>query len=415
MNKTTLILALSVVILGFSLWRIVPLILNRETGPAVITYWDFWEENSISPLLREFESLHPNIKIVYNFQSQLNYRNRVQTQIKEGGGPDVFPTHNSWLPMFSADLAPAPLTLFNALDFKKTFYPVVADSFLVSNQVLAAPLGIDGLALFYNEDILIAGGVAIPKSWSDFTAAANKLTVKDAEGNIKTAGAGLGTTGNVDYWSDLLGMMLLQQPGVDLRSPTSEQTEQVLRFYTGFVTDPTKKVWDVNLPSSTVAFEEGILAFYFGPYSKVAEIKAANPNLKFKVAPVPQLPGRQIAWGSFWGEAVSGKSKRQNESWELIKFLTSKDIAKSFAKPYARVDLANLQLSDPELGAFVAQGPYYKFWYLATEGEDNGINDEMIKVWETGVNGFLQGKSSQEVLQNISTGVKGVLDKYHVK
>lgn len=413
--KNTIILILIATILSFLVWKLLPILLNRQVGPVQITYWDFWDENSIKPVLDNFEVTYPGIKVTYVFQSPLNYRARVSTQIREGRGPDVFPIHNSWLPLFSGDLSSAPMDIFNLSGFKQTFYPVVSDSFVSSNQIFAAPLGIDGLSLFVNEDILSAGGVSAPKDWEELIANAVKLTVKDNEGIIKTAGVALGTTANIDYWSDILGLMLLQQPGVDLKSPSSEATVRVLDFYTGFVTDPTKKTWDINLPSSTNFFEQGKLAFYFAPYSKVAEIKTANPSLKFKVIPVPQLPGRQIGWASFWGEAVSSKSKHTKESWQLIAFLTSKEIAKVFAKPYARVDLASLQSQDPILGSFVSQGPYYKFWYLSSEGSDQGINDEMIKIWETGVNAVLQGTKPSDALGTISSGTKQVLSKYNVK
>lgn len=415
MNKVIVILILIAAIIGFLFWRFLPVILNRETGPVQLTYWDFWDENSIRPVLAEFERTHPNVKITYGIQSELNYKARVSTQIREGSGPDVFPIHNSWLPMFLSDLSPAPIDVYNVLNFKQTFYPVVADSFILGNAILAAPLGIDGLALYYNEDILTAGGVSAPKDWSELVTSAIKLTVKDSGGAIQTAGASIGTTNNIDYWSDLLGLMLLQEPGVDLKNPTSEQTEQVLKFYTGFVTDPAKKVWDVNLPKSTSFFEQGKLAFYFAPFTKVAEIKAANPNLKFKILPVPQLPGRNVAWASFWGEAVSAKSKHPSEAWQLIQFLTSKEISKAFAKPYARVDLASLQTKDPLVGPFVVQGPLYKFWYLNQDGADNGINDDMIKVWKDGVDSMLQGTSTQTALEKIASGTKQVLGKYNAK
>ena len=64
------------------------------------------------------------------------------------------------------------------------------------------------------------------------------------------------------------------------------------------------------------------------------------------------------------------------------------------------------------MGAFVAQGPGYKFWYLSSNTFDNGINDEMIKYFEDGINIVLAGTNPQAALQTVDKGVKQVLDKY---
>jgi ABC-type glycerol-3-phosphate transport system substrate-binding protein len=394
-------------ILGFIFWRVSG---SKPTGPVTITYWDFWDENLIRPVLSEFEKTHPNVKIKYIAQSKLNYRTRVTTQIKEGLGPDVFPIHNSWLLMFQSGLVAADNLTIS--EYKSTFYPVAADSFINQNQIYAAPLGIDGLAMLVNEDILAAAGVAIPTNWPDFISASTKLTVKDSGGQIKTAGAAIGSTDNIDYWGDLLGMMLLQQQNVDLKHPDGTAGQEVVSFYTGFVTDPRKKVWDTNLESSTDMFVNGKLAFYFAPYSKAAEIKGVNPNLKFKVVPVPQLPGRQIAFGSFWGEAVSARSANPEQSWEFIKFLTSKEVSRVFAGPNARVDLAKEQQSDPLIGPYVLQGPMYKFWYLSQDGTDGGINDGITAAWKEGIAQILAGNAPGGALSGIATKTEAVLNQY---
>lgn len=403
-----------ILVLGFIIFKFSPILKNSKPKQVTIVYWDFWDENLMKPVLEEFEKTHSNIKISYSSQSPLNYRTRLSTQLKQGVGPDVFPIHNSWLPLFNLDLTPAG-SAFNIGEYKSAFYPVAYDSFVLNNQIYAAPLGIDGLGLFINTDITTGANVSPPKNWSEFIAGATKVTVKDTNGLIKTAGAGVGTAVNVDYWSDILGLMLLQQQTVDLKNPSPVTGAEVLSFYTGFVTDPTKKVWDVNLPNSTEMFINGNLAFYFAPFSKVVDIKAANPNLKFKIVPVPQLPGGKIAFGSFWGEAVSAQSKVSKQSWEFIKFLTSSEVSKVFAIPSARIDLAPTQINDEILGPFVIQGPMYKFWYLSEVGRDGGINDEMIKTYQVAVTGVLQGQSAEGVVGTVARDTKTILEKYGVK
>ena len=425
--KRIIIIVLSLsIILGFLFWRFGPGISlfnsSKPKGPVTLTYWGLWEDdNLIKPLILEYQKQNPNIIINYVKQSSLNYRTRVQTQIREGVGPDVFRIHNSWMPMFQTDLAPAPEDVFTLSDYKNSFYPVAEATFVKNNQILAAPAEIDGLALFYNEDILNGVGGKPPKNWQEFIDLSTKMTVRDATG-IKTAGAGMGSTGNVDHWPDLIALLLLQQPGVDLTNVATPQVSEILSFYTGFVIDPKRKTWDVNLPPSTQMFASGRLGFYFAPSWRAHELRVANPNLKFKVAAVPQLSGRNVAYATFWTEAVSKNSKNTKEAWKFVKYLTSPQAEKLayqqasqirlFGEPYSQISLAQEVSSDPIVGAYITQGPIYKTWYLSSDTHDAGINDEMIKYWEDGINSVLQGNSSEGALQTVDRGVKQVLDKY---
>ena len=426
MKKVIIIVLSLAIVLGFIFWKFGPSIslfqTKKETGPITLTYWGLWEEdNLIKPVIAQYQKQNPNVLINYERKSSLNYRTRVQTQIREGVGPDIFRIHNSWLPMFVQDLVPAPPDVFTLADYRNIFYPVVQQSFVKGDQIFAAPLEIDGLALFYNEDMLSAVGGKPPKNWQEFIDSATKMTVKDATG-IKTAGAALGTTSNVDHWSDLLGLLILQQPNAVFTQLATQQVAEVVRFYTGFVTDPKRKTWDVNLPPSTQMFAAGRLGFYFAPSWRAHELRVANPNLKFKIAPVPQLSGRIVGWASFWAEAVSAKSKNPIEAWKFVKFLTSQEAerllyqqasqVRLFGEPYSRVDMAGELSADPLVGAFVQQGPNYKFWYLSSNTFDSGINDEMIKYFEDGINATLKGTDPQVALQTVEAGVKQVLDKY---
>ena len=428
MKRIIIIILSLAIVFGFLFWKFGPSIpiFNRPKpqGPINLTYFGLWEEEALmKPLIEKYQQQNPNVKISYERKSSINYRTRVQSQITEGVGPDIFRIHNSWLTMFLKDnfLSPAPADTLTIAEYKSLFYPVAADAFVANNQIYAAPMEIDGLALFYNEDLLNNVGGKVPKNWQEFIDAANKMTVKDQNG-IKTAGAALGTAANVDHWSDILGLLMLQQPGVDLANPATDPAAEVLRFYTGFITDPRKKTWDVNLPNSTSMFAQGRLGFYFAPSWRAHELRIANPNLKFKVASVPQLAGKSVAWASLWAEAVSAKSQNPKEAWKFVKFLTSSEAQRLFyqeaskirlfGEPYSLVSLSGELVEDPIVGAFVTQGPIYKFWYLSSNTFDNGMNDQIIKYFEDGVNATLAGTDPQVALQTVARGVQQVLTEF---
>ena len=146
-----------------------------------------------------------------------------------------------------------------------------------------------------------------------------------------------------------------------------------------------------------------------------------NPNVRFKIVPVPQLPGNDVAWASYWVEGVSSKSKYQAQAWEFTKYLTSAEGAsrlyteasktRMFGEPYARVDLANTIMDDPFTGAYVKQAKIARSFPLASRTYDNGINDKLIKYLEDAVNGMATSAPSK-VLETASAGFRQVLSTY---
>lgn len=442
------------VIAGFLFWKFGPAFNKKpeEKIPVVINIWGLFEDQALmKPALDEYKKLKPDVTVNYEFQSSQNYRSRTQTRIAAGEGPDIYMINNSWTPMFlkSGDVYPAPADVLNVSEYQQMFYPVVRDDFtnyllikaavdanpnipdknkttmdefVAQGKIYAVPRGIDGLALYYNEDILNAAGIPVPKSWNEFRDAAFKLTVADEKNVIKTAGAAIGTTGNVDHWSDIVGLLFLQQPGAKIELPADQNGADVLKFYTDFARVANSRVWDNTFENSTQAFAAGKVAFYFGLSWRAHELRQMNPQLKFKIVPMPQLAGKNISWANYWGYTVSSKSRFPKEAWEFLKFLTSAETEKMlyqeasrvrlYGLPYSRVDLQKEVINDPLVGAFVAQGPYYKSWYLNSNTRDQGLNDEMIKYYEDAVNSASNNGDPQTALTTTAKGIQQVLDKY---
>lgn len=385
-----------------------------------LTYWGLWEPESVmEPVISEFQKEYPYIKIDYSSQYHKDYRERLQSALARGEGPDVFRFHNTWLPMFKNELAPLSPDVFDATSFEATFYPVVRKDLRYGANYYGIPLMFDCLSLFINSEIFKAAGKTSPKTWDELRKTAIELTVYDQNGRIKTAGVALGETSNVDHWSDILGLMMLQN-GANLENPTGTLAEDALIFYTLFST--TDHVWNETLPPSTYAFATGKVAMYFAPSWRVFNIKEINPDLKFEIVPVPQLPGNKIGWASYWVEGVSKKSNQQEEAWEFLKFLSKKETMQKlyseegktrlFGEIPSRVDMASLYQSDSHVTPFLEQAPYAQSWYLASRTWDNGINEKIIKYFEDAVNSVLTGKTAKEALQTCAQGVSQILSRY---
>ncbi len=403
---------------------------SRNTASGEITWWNLWEDQSVvAPLIAEYEASHPGVKINYVMQSQQDYRERLTSAIAKGTGPDIFAFHNSWVPMFSADLDSLPANVINPADYVKTFYRTASSDLSAGNSIVGIPLEYDALALYINESIFEAAGKTPPATWDGLRSLAKELTVKNELDEITQAGIALGRTENVDHWQEILALMMIQN-NVDLASPVGENAEGALTFFTNF--SRVDGVWDASLPSSTQAFSAGKLAMYIGPSWRYFEIQQANKDLKFKTVPVPQLPKdspnqADITYASYWAQGVWAKSKNKSVAWDFLNFLSSQNslqkmyekqaTLRGFGEPYSRVDMSQLLKDHPILGSIISQAPGARSWYLASRTFDGptGINSQMSNYFADAVNAVASGKqSSKKALETCAAGVAQVLAQYRL-
>lgn len=387
-----------------------------------ITYWGLWESNEVlDEVFTDFEALNPGVEVIYRKQSHVDYRQRLQTAIASGNGPDVFRYHGSWVPMLSEELSPLPSKIMSTDEYQQTFYPVAAQQLQVSGQIIGIPLMYDGLGLYYNKEVLATAGEEPPKTWTELKTLALKLTIR-AGNEIKRSGLAIGNASTTEHFSDIIALLMIQN-GAELNDLTTKEAQEALIFYTNFVVKD--KVWDDKLPSSTVAFARGDTAMMLAPSWRAHEVLEINPNLDFGIVSAPTLGTGRQTWASFWAEGVSSKSGNKEMSWELLKFLSSKAVmqklyneqskTRAFGEIYSRVDLADTLANEPLVAPFLADAPYAQASYLSSYTHDKGLNDNLIKYYQDAVNALIQGKSIDKVIETLSLGSKQILRQYKIQ
>lgn len=395
-----------------------------------VTWWGLWEDTStVQPLIDSYEKSNPGVKITYVPQSQQDYRERLTNALAQGGGPDIFSFHNSWIPMFNNSLDTLPASVMSPADYAKNFYPIASSDLTSGSGIVGIPLEYDALTLYINQDIFDKAGKTPPSTWVDLRVLARELTVKDDQGVITQSGVALGRTDNVDHWPEILALLMLQN-GVDLSNPSGEAAEGALTFYTLFTT--SDGVWDGTLPNSTQMFASGKLAMYFAPSWRAFEIQKANPDLHFKTVPVPQLPKDNpnqpdITYATYWAQGVSSRSLSKARAWDFLKFLSTQDSlqnlftnatkVRSFGEPYPRPDMANLLSGHPVLGSIITQAPGAQSWYLDSRTFDGptGINTQMANYYGDAINALVGGNiTAAQALQTAAAGIQQVLTQYRL-
>jgi len=417
---------------------------KEDKAEEVITlnYWGLWEDSTVMEgVVNDFESKNPGIKINYVRNQLTNYRSRLIGRLEKTGntqieGVDVFRIHNTWIPMFRKYLNPVPQESLDKIGLESDFFNIYKRDLVENNKWLSVPLMYDGLALFYNKDLVSED--ELPQTWWDLQKIAKSKTERNENNHIEIAGVALGTAGNVDHWSDIVGVMM-KQNGIDLskvKENNYSNLGDVLTFYCSFTGKDGS--WDQSLANSTKLFANGKLAFYIGPSWRIFDIQSLNSNLKFGITSLPQLPVlgedgtssdegglTNIHWASYWTEGVNSKSEHQKEAWKFIEYLSSveglsnlykaESQIRDFGEIYPRKSMAKRLTDNWKTATFVNTADNAYSWYLASETNDDGLNDSMRDYFGDAINSILNGGGMEDVLLNLENGVNQVINLYKLK
>ena len=394
---------------------------STPSGSIELTYWGLWElENVMEPIIQKYESQNSHVKINYTQRpfAADDYEATLHTRLEQGKAgespaADIVKINNSWLPRFEHLLAPMPENIMSSSEYSQTFYSTCTDDFTGSDgQIYAMPIGIDGLALFYNKELLSQEGVSQPPSdWDGIVEVAKRLTKRDNAGRITQAGLAVGTENNISHSADILSFLLLQnnidvineQNGGLVVDLSSQQARSALTFYKNFT--QRHEVWSPDLPLDLDMFFRGNLAMFFAPSWRVFDIIEAAPHIEFDVVPPPRLEANEpVYYAMYWGEAVSISSPHQEEAWKFIKFLAEQETLqqlyassssiRAFGQPYPRVDLASEIQNSRYVGAIIEMAPDMKSWKMSQnptveEYINLGIAENDLSLTEQKINEFL--------------------------
>jgi len=421
---------------------------TTDDKTVTLNYWGLWEDaTTMDGVISDFEAKNPGIKIKYIRNLRNDYRTRLDGRLKRSGsgemeGVDIFRFHNTWVPMLKEHLDSVPSETVTKVGLENDFLDVYKKDLKENGQWLSIPIMYDGLALFYNKDLLEASKIEVPNNWWALGEAAKQLTVKDAEGRVLVAGAALGlANANVDHWSDIVGLMMKQNQVDMTKNLDTNQTkiEDVLKYYISFAKSE-ENVWDEALPNSTNLFAGGKLAFYFAPSWRVFDLQNLNPDLKYGIAPVPQLAvlggvtsvsdDTQLTdnhWASYWTEGVNKLSQHKQEAWKFLEYLSSPEVLeklytaqsqiRSFGEIYPRKSMTDKLRENQKVWPFLSVANQADTWYLSGETGDDGVNSEMQKYFTDAINGIIKsnGVATTEMMTNFKNGIRQVQQKYNLK
>ncbi len=148
---------------------------SSSSGPVTLTFAS-WVPG-IEKAAALYTASHPNVKI--NVQSVPAGNNgtyaKFLTEIQAKNAPDLGQVEYQFLPTFEGTGGLLDMSAYNAASIKDKFVPWTWSQSTQGNAVYAIPQDTGPMAMFYRADLFKKYGIAVPKTWDDYAAAAAKL------------------------------------------------------------------------------------------------------------------------------------------------------------------------------------------------------------------------------------------------
>jgi ABC-type glycerol-3-phosphate transport system substrate-binding protein len=347
---------------------------GSATGPVkgTLTVWDYYgSATPIKPAVRAFQKLHPKLKINYQAIDYDSFPDKFSVGVSSGAPPDLATLDMTWIPRYAANRTLSDLSALS--DDKVDGKPI---SSLYSNgannamkyggQRVTLLYDFDAYALYYRADVLRDAGVAVPKTWTQFRAAAKKVA-QHSGGKIRYGFQVLPDTFHFAQF--------LFQNGGSILSPDNQRVEfnspagvQALTFMKGFLDDGSGVYWGPDQgDSSGIAGikDQRIAMFANGPYMMgILKDSAPEQSGKWRVAPAPisRQPGSYLG-GT--GLVIPANAQNKSAAWAFAQFLlTPREQLNVYkyagAAPATEAALASPTLTKPDR-YFGGQAPFKVF------------------------------------------------------
>jgi multiple sugar transport system substrate-binding protein len=291
-------------------------------------------------LIARFEKLHPNIAVRFTAINR-DYATVVLTRFAGGEPPDVLVIDGKFFHDWAAKGLLLPLDGYlqgQDVDIAR-FRPALLDAVRrPDGRTYAVPTNFSTVALFTNDEMLRAAGVAPPTTWAELEHAAERLS----HGSGATRQFGLCI---VPTWERMLLFALQQGGGLTDRGgtrmlATSPETTRAVQWVRSMLEGGTATSPElVGAQWCGDAFGRGRVAMALEGSWMLPPLKRQYPDLAWSTHPLPV--GDRPATLAYSGNlGISRTSKNPDAAWMLVDFLAS---------PVAQRELAKVGLAVPSL------------------------------------------------------------------
>ena len=310
-----------------------------KVAPANISIWTPFvnpELNTFKAVVKDFERANPGIhvKVVGGTNDD-----KIVAAIRGGNAPDVaqsFSSDNTGA--FCPSGAWIDLGSYMKRDgIKDTIFPEAPRNYSqFEGKRCALPMLADTYGLYYNKTLLAKAGIkSPPKTISELTADAKKLTQKDSSGKHKVVGFNPFPSWyeNVPaHFAPSWGATWMNGGKSALATPAWEDQLRWQKSLIDWYGYDNLVRFDAGAGdefSASNAFETGKVAMHMDGEWRVNFIKKEAPNLKYGTAPFPVADSKQDLYGAGYATGsiigIPKTSRHRDQAWLLVKYLGTND------------------------------------------------------------------------------------------
>jgi multiple sugar transport system substrate-binding protein len=336
----------------------------RILGPA----------NPIPRLLREFEALHPGVRV----QSEsLTWNSDEQHQFYavnlEGGnaGLDVLMLDVVWVPEFARAGWLLDLTPFIDPPDLAAHFPAAVEPAIRNGRVWALPWFMNVGVLYYRKDLLERHGFGPPRTYAELVDQSQRIRAAERDpgldGFLWQGKQYEGMVVNVleSFWAN--GTRLLDDSGRVFPDP--DRAEEALAFLRSLIVSGVSPPWVTAADEELTrrAFQEGRAVFLRNwPYvMDLVEQPGSPVRGRVGMASLPRLPRGDRGVGSTGGGhlGVYARTRHPEAAAQLVRFLTGEAAERAMARGAALSPSRMALYHDPDL---VRQHPHFPQIYALT-------------------------------------------------
>ncbi|MEV7414702.1 ABC transporter substrate-binding protein [Streptomyces sp. NPDC089919] len=343
---------------------------DDPTKDVTINFWHGWsapaEVKAIGENIARFEKAHPNIhvKVTGNMTDD-----KINQSLRAGGdkAPDVVSSFTTdSVGKFCASGAFVDLNPFLAkskVDKTAVFPRPLLEYTQYRGNQCTLPLLSDAYGLVYNKDAFKAAGISgPPKTWSEFTAVAKRLTKQKGDSyeqlgvmptwhGYETTPMRLAAQWSPRYFDAQGKANISRDPGFAAALTYQKDLvgqlggyQRLEKFRAGFGDE-----WSAEHP-----FHKGLVAMQIDGEWRPSMAREAGVKFAIGTAPLPVPDDRIGDYGKGYLSGtvigVASTSAKQNAAWELVKYMTTDtDAVVAFANAIHNVPSTLAALRSPQL------------------------------------------------------------------
>ncbi|MFF0909463.1 ABC transporter substrate-binding protein [Microbacterium enclense] len=323
-----------------------------------VTYWS-WTP-SAEAQVAAFEKAYPNVNVnLVNAGTNTEEYTKLQNAIKAGSGaPDVVQIEYYAFPQFALSDSLLDLAPYGFGELEDDYSPGTWGAVDFDGAIYGLPQDSGPMALFYNKEVFDQYGLAVPTTWDEYVAAAEKLHAADPTKYITADTGDSGFTTSMIWQA---GGQPFQASGTDVTIDLQDEGSQKFA-------DNWNRLIEGGLLSDTPSWSDewfkglgdgSIASLVIGAWMPgVLESSVADGAGKWAVAPIPTYDGEPVtAENGGGGQAVTKQSQNPALAAGFLKWLNNDEESLQIFAESGGFPSTTAQLSDP---AFVdAENEYF--------------------------------------------------------